>query len=185
MKPTPDAEDILDERRRHQRVQDAVGLHVRRPGEADDSSGRPTVRRANRYDIKGYADVRRDQPDVAAYIDELEERIRQLLLDGEPVGALPTHKVSLSAGGMAFADKRLFEPGETLGVTLTLFSQGDAGPRRVAFDARVVSANDAPEVANGDRPNYRLVFEHMSDADRDALVAHVMTLRDARPDADD
>ena len=179
-----DPDVARDERRRHVRAQDAVGLQLRRPGEhaePDGEVGGTRVRRAHKYDIAGYAAVRREHPEVAAYIDDLEERVRQLLLDAEDVEMTPTHKVSLSAGGLAFADKRLFEPGELLGVTLTLFPSG----RRVASDARVVSANDAPEVASGDRPNYRLVFERMSDVDREALVRHVEGLLEARPDPDD
>ena len=182
MNERPHPEAVREERRSHARVQDAVALHLRRAGESATSVGdaRPRVRRANKYDIEGYAAVRREHPDVADYIDVLEERIRQLLLDGDVVESAPTHKVSLSLGGIAFADPRLFEPGETLGVTLTLFPSG----RRIACDARVVSANDAPEVAVGDRPRYRLAFEHVSEADRAALAEHIAVLSGHRP-ADD
>lgn len=173
------------ERRLHPRVQDAVGLHLRRltempaAGERDAFApeGQRRVRRANKYAIDGYAETRRHHPAIAAYIDELEERIRQLLLDGDPVSRVPTHKVSLSLGGMAFADARLLALDELLGVTLTLFPSG----RRIGCDAQVVSANDAPEIAQGDLPTYRIAFLRMSDADRDALGAHVATLSRARP----
>lgn len=190
MSDAPDPEAGREERRRDIRVHDAVGLHLQRldemsaAGETQQSSEpapRVRTRRANKYSIEGWGNVRREYPQVAAYIDELEERIRQLLLDGDPIERAPTHKVSLSAGGMAFADKRLFEPGEVVGVTLTLFPSG----RRVGTDARIVSANDAPEVANGDRPNYRLLFVRMSDADRHALDKHIAALSGARrPDHD-
>lgn len=173
------------ERRRHLRVQDAVGLHFKRltdmpaAGEpAAPAPQRPTrVRRANKYDIDGYGETRRHYPAIAAYIDELEERIRQLLLDGDPVPSAPTHKVSLSIGGMAFADARLLEIDELIGLTLTLFPSG----RRVGCDAQVVSANDAPEIGQGDLPTYRIAFLRMSDADRDALAAHVKALSSVRP----
>jgi len=200
---TSDVKQVPEERRQDARVHDAVGLHLQRldkaagddvTGRSDrelstasivgslDSAHRTATRRANKYAIEGYGDVRRNHPDVAAYIDALEERIRQLLLDGDPVETAPTHKVSLSAGGIAFADGRLFEPGEIIGVSLTLFPSA----RRVASDARIVSANDAPEVANGDRPNYRLEFVRMSDADRHALTAHIEALSGARrPVADE
>ena len=179
MNERPHPEAVREERRDHARLQDAVALHLRRAGETATPAGDapPRVRRANKYDIDGYAAVRREHPDVADYIDSLEERIRQLLLDGDVVESAPTHKVSLSLGGIAFADSRLFEPGEALGVTLTLFPSG----RRIACDARVVSANDAPEVADGDRPSYRLAFEHISEGDRAALAEHVAALSDRRP----
>jgi len=168
------------ERRDADRVQDAVGLQVQRLHElpaAGEVAAKSTpvgrVRRANKYDINGYADVKRDYPAVALYVEELEERIRQLLLDGASSSESPTHKVSLSASGMAFADDSLMYPGEQIGLTITLFPS----LRRVACDARVVSAGDAPEIANGEKHTYRLNFVRMTDADKQALDLHVQMLR--------
>lgn len=172
------------ERRDHERVQDAVGLQVRRlhelPAAGEVSvSAAPTgkVRRANKYDIPGYADVKRDQPAVAQYVEELEERIRQLLLDGASSAELPTHKVSLSASGMAFADDSLMYPGEQVGLTITLFPS----LRRVACDARVVSAGNAPEIAEGDKHTYRLNFVRITDDDKQAIDQHVRALLRSMP----
>lgn len=134
-----------------------------------------SVRRPNKYEIDGYADVKRNFPAVTDYIAELEERIRQLLLDADQPSQTPTHKVSLSAGGMAFADDVLLQTGEVIGVTLTLFPS----LQRIAGDARVVSANDAPEIAIGDKPTYRIVFVRMTDADRTLLDAHVAQLMES------
>lgn len=167
------------ERRDFERVQDAVGLQVQRlheipaAGEAANKSAPiGKVRRANKYDINGYADVKRDYPAVANYVVELEERIRQLLLDGAIPSETPTHKVSLSASGMAFADDSLMYPGEQVGLTITLFPS----LRRVACDARVISAGDAPEIANGEMHTYRLSFVRITDADKQALDQHVRGL---------
>ncbi|ASJ75150.1 PilZ domain-containing protein [Granulosicoccus antarcticus] len=166
------------ERRQYLRVQDAVGLQVQRladmpaAGQPVPSSARVPVRKRDKYDIKGYAVVRSDYPDVASYIDNLEERIRELLLGGEPASAKPTHKVSLSAGGLRFSDRTLLQPGEMVGITLTLFPSG----RRIGTDAVIMSGNDAPEVARGDEPTYRAQFVRMSDADRDAVDEHVRRL---------
>ena len=200
---------LEDERRGHTRVQDAVGFHLQRGTDNDVAGGQAgttsaasvaaaggsaadgpadtpavtasvvaapaSVRRPNKYDIDGYADVKRNFPAVTDYIAELEERIRQLLLDADQPSQTPTHKVSLSAGGMAFADDVLLQTGEVIGVTLTLFPS----LQRIAGDARVVSANDAPEIALGDKPTYRIVFVRMTDADRTLLDAHVAQLMDS------
>ncbi len=171
-----------EERRRYVRVQDAVGLHVQRltdmpaAGQPVKAPQQPSVRKRDKYDIKGYADVRRDFPAVATYIDDLEERIRQLLLDGDKAPAKPTHKVGLSAGGINFSDKTLMRPGDMIGITLTLFPSG----RRIGTDARILAGNESPEVAKGDEPNYRAVFVRMSDADREAVAQHVNKLLDKR-----
>jgi hypothetical protein len=177
----------VSERRHHVRVQDAVGLHIQRladmpaAGQAAQrpqtiSRGTGTVRRHDKYEIEGYGTVRRDFPAVAAYIDELEERIRELMLNGDARPAKPTHKVSLSAGGIYFSDRLLLHPGEMVSLTLTLFPSG----RHIGTDARVISGNDAPEVARGDEPSYRAVFVRMSDADREALGQHVRHLLEKR-----
>lgn len=176
-----------EERRHHARVQDAVGLHVHRleelpaAGQLSSPPLRATVRKSDKYDIEGYATVRRDHPSVGQYIDDLEERIRQLLLDGDEVSAKPSHKVSLSAGGIDFSDRLLLYPGEMISLTLTLFPSG----RRIASDARIVSANDVPAVSTGDDLNYRAVFLRMSDADRHAIDEHVKKLLGTRPSMDD
>jgi hypothetical protein len=172
----------IPERRHHVRVQDAVGLHVQRltdlpaAGQVTADPVVPSVRKHDKYAIEGYAVVRREYPAVAAYIDDLEERIRELLLDDDVPPMKPSHKVSLSAGGIYFADKVLLHPGEMVGMTLTLFPSG----RRVGTDAQIISANDAPEVARRDEPSYRAVFIRMSDADRQALEEHVSHLLDKR-----
>jgi len=171
------------ERRRFVRVQDAVGLHaqrlVERPaaGQIPVPQERVSVRKNDKYDIEGYADVRRDYPSVAQYIGDLEERIRELLLDGDAALSKPTHKISLSAGGISFADKSLFVPGEVISMTLTLFPTG----RRIGTDGIVVAANDSDEVLKLDAPTYRVEFIRISDSDRRVIENHVDQLLTKRP----
>lgn len=166
------------ERRTHERVQDAVALHIERltdlpaAGQSVPAPVRPSVRKRDKYDIKGYGVVRSDYPEVADYIDALEERIRELLLGGETAPVKPTHKVSLSAGGLRFSDSMLLQPGEMVGLTLTLFPSG----QRIGTDALILSGNDAPEVARSDSPTYRARFVRMSDADRQSVTDHVHRL---------
>lgn len=166
------------DRREFIRVQDAVGLTIQQladmPAAGIAAPALPTqkVRKRDKYDIEGYAVVRRDFPEVASYINALEERIRQLSLDGDSTQDTPTHKVSLSAGGLHFADSILLRPGELIGLTITLFPSG----RRISTDARILDGNEAPEVAKRDEPSYRALFVRMSDADREAIEVHVQRI---------
>lgn len=178
-----------DERRHHVRVQDAIGLHIQQltdlpaAGQPNLPVERTPVRKADKYEIEGYGVVRRDYPAVASYIDDLEERIRELLLNGDSTtsDAKPTHKVSLSAGGLHFSDKRLLHPGEMVGLTLTLFPGG----QRIGTDARIISGNDAPEVARKGEPSYRALFIRMSDTDRRTVDEHVRQLLEKRQSLQD
>ena len=175
---TEDTVTVKAERREYARVQDAVGLSIQRltemsaAGSATPRSLSTKVRKTDKYAIDGYGDVRRNYPAVAAYIGELEERIRQLLLDGDSTQSKPTHKVSLSAGGIHFADTVLLRPGELIGLTITLFPSG----RRVNTDAKILDGNEAPEVAKRDEPSYRALFVRMSDVDRQAIEDHVQQI---------
>ena len=176
--------DATTDRRHHIRVQDAIALQFRKltdmPAAGQEQSRPQTkvgpVRRRAKYEIEGYATVKRDFPAVAGYIDALEERIRELLLGGDVPLEKPTHLVSLSAGGISFSDRVLLRPGEMIGLSLTLFPSG----RRIGADARILSGNDAPEVARSDAPSYRAVFVRISDADRLAIEQHVTRLLDRR-----
>ena len=168
---------ISDERRRYIRVYDAVGLHLQRlfeipaAGQPAMPIPSPRVRKLDKYGIDGYAQVRSDYPAVAEYISELEERIRQLLLNTDEAPTTPTHKVNLSAGGICFSDAQLFHPEELLSLCITLFPTG----RRIVSDARVISANDTDcaGLSGDSRPSYRVEFVRMSDTDRRVLETHV------------
>ncbi|MGQ7843728.1 hypothetical protein ACUNV4_04585 [Granulosicoccus sp. 3-233] len=175
------------ERRSSERVQDAIALHVERltdlpaAGQVVRAPARQSVRKRDKYEIDGYAEVCRDHPEVAAYIDALEERIRELLLGGESAPIRPTHKVSLSAGGIRFQDTLLLQPGEMVGLTMTLFPSG----QRIGTDALILAGNDSPEVARGDSPTYRARFVRMSDADRQTIGDHVQSLLGKRTNLQD
>jgi len=95
----------------------------------------------------------------------------------------PTHKSSLSSVGLAFAHEILMHPGELIALNITLFPAG-GDKRDIKVDARVVSANDAPEIADGDKPTYRVAFESITDDDRDFIEAHVQALSKKRPAID-
>ncbi len=163
------------ERRKSVRANDAVGLCIHRltelpaAGQPPVTGGVSSVRKSDKYSIAGYADVRRDHPAVAQYISDLEERIRELLLDNDEALSKSTHKISLSLGGMRFSDKSLFVPGEVVSLVLTLFPSG----QRIGTDAVIVSANDTDESTCHDRPSYRAEFLRMSDHDRGVIETHI------------
>lgn len=137
-----DAPAVSQERRRAERVQDAVGLQITR---LLDQSGAGELRQS---------------------------------IDREPVSfERPTHKISLSAVGVAFAHDVLMRPGELISIDITLFPSCQT----VQADGRIVSANDTHEIADGDKPTYRVMFESISDVDRDVIAAQVKTLVERRP----
>ena len=171
-----------EERRNFVRAQDAVGLHIQPLTETQTAdplaapSVQKKVRRQDKYEIDGYADVRRDHPAVASYIDELEERIRQLLLNGEESPVIPTHKVSISASGIHFADRVLLQPGDMVGLTITLFPSG----KRIGADAQILSGNNADGIAKHGEPSYRAAFIRISPENRQVIDVHVRQLREKR-----
>lgn len=178
----------MEDRRGHLRVRDAVGLVVRplkslpAAGDSNNRSegstgsakpeARSKVRKNNKYEINGYAEVKSQYPDVADYISALEERIRTLLLQGDSPSENPTHITSLSAGGIAFAEDMLLQVDEPVSMQITLFPT----LHRISCDATIVTVGDAPEIGFGDKHTYRASFTRMSDQDRAFLEAHVKKL---------
>jgi len=130
------------------------------------------VRKQNKYEIAGYAQVKANYPEVANYIAELEERIRTLLLQGDHSPERPSHKVSLSASGLAFADDRIMQTGDTLELNLTLFPQ----LQKINCRGRIVSVGDASEVSEGAKRTYRVEFTDLSADDASSIDKHVKSL---------
>lgn len=167
------------ERREFVRVQDAIGLEfVSVSDESDETEQTSEVkstdtRVANKYDIEGYGDVKHDFPAVADYIATLEERIRHLRLGQEETPAVPTHRVSLSVSGIAFADKRVLQPGTVLKMTLTLFPSGNI----VECSGTVLNVGVESELASGDLHTYRISFNDLGRENAAIIHEHVRELR--------
>jgi len=171
----------FEERRANPRVRDAIGLVIT-VLETDAATSvaqsstpvpdRARVRKQNKYELAGYAEVKANFPEVANYIAALEERIRTLLLQGDHSAERPSHKVSLSAGGLAFADNRIMQTGDTLELSLTLFPQ----LYRIKCRARIIAVGDAAEVGEGAERTYRVEFTDISAADAEEISAHVKSL---------
>lgn len=170
---------VVEERRSFPRVKDAIGLEFRVitekpiPGEPVEFERRAKVRVANKYDIEGYAEIKRSYPAVADYIDRLEERIRQLLLNGGQTAEQPTHTVSLSACGIAFADDRLLLKGQLIRMQLTLFPD----VTRITCDGILIDVEDGEELQSGSQHFYRVRFDGLASDTRAKIEAHVNTVR--------
>lgn len=169
-------QSVSPERREYARVMDAIGLEFRSRSvdadEADDGLPASLDGVIDHYELEGYASVKRDFPEITDYIDLLEERIRQLQLGGNILVESPTHKVSISASGVAFADDRLLEPGDIVPLRLTLFPE----LFRISCDGTVVSVGDISELANDNQHSYRIVFNNIAASDIELIDQHVRTL---------
>jgi len=141
---------IVNERRRADRVQEAIGIQISRL---------------------------QDQPAAGDATAPAASPTDPVALDA------PTHKSSLSSVGLAFAHEILMHPGELIALNITLFPSGRE-KRDIKVDARVVSANDAPEIADGDKPTYRIAFESIAEEDREFIETHVQALSKKRPAID-
>jgi len=164
----------MRDRRKTLRVMDAIGLEIQHDMSGSDKPSPKSSpgRVQNHYDLAGYAEVKRQYPAITEYIDTLEERIRQLRLDGRELPEAPTHKVILSAGGVAFAEDRLFQPGDIVTLHITLFPK----LQHVVCEGAVVSIGDITEVVHDNQHSYRVSFTSISDADARVIDRHVHSL---------
>ncbi len=174
------------ERRGRDRATDAVGLIVTKvnprlqPESAESSSPdqypssfyNNPVKQLDKYDLAGYSDVKARYPEVAEYISSLEEALRVASVARQMPQTRPTHKVSLSASGLAFADNRLYKVTSNLRLSIQLF------PINVQINClgRIISVNDAPEVGEGDKHTYRVIFTEIAENDRALIDQHVQTI---------
>lgn len=177
-----------DERRRYYRIDDDVALRYQIIPEA-------TLPDALSHFDSGYADkwtlasefaytttqmkqtlekVRRETPEVAKYLEELNEKvdtlIRLLATSDSNIPNCPTERVSLSASGLAFDSQAQIPAGSTLEIKLLIF------PSFVCFLslARVVRCSREDD-KNREFP-YRIAvdFTHIREEAREMLIKHVL-----------
>lgn len=166
-----------EERRGYVRILDAVGLDIRRlePGEVADvgHSGEETV-----VDISGWQPfaaidaLRSGFPSAAEHIEKLESLLRKEN-DVSQVSNLaseaPTHKVSLSGSGIAFAHNLVLQPGDRIVLGLTLF------PSREFIEvlAMVISVGGSTGPVSGGKYAARAMFSDIDVSAREKIVEHI------------
>ncbi len=168
-----------DERRDYFRVLDAVGMDVYKlePGESlaslaeraelalsDQSLGDKSV-------FAGLSHLRKSNPEAAAYIESLEQRIDSFSqsADIQKIATRPTHKVSLSGSGIAFAHDKLLQPGDRVGLGITFFPSG----KFLNVIATVVSVGNTNGSVSGGKYAARAVFSNIDAKSRTIILEHI------------
>ena len=85
----------------------------------------------------------------------------------------PTHKVSLSGSGIAFAHNKFLQPGDRVRLTLTLYPSAQT----MELDAMIVSVGDASGPVSGGEYAARAVFSEISDTKRQKILSHIDYVR--------
>ncbi len=167
-----------EERRGYARIIDAVGLDIRRlePGESVAiKAGKDDVVAMPPGEWQPYADIdalRSNDSDAADHIELLES----LLLKESRARAssslaceAPTHKVSLSGSGIAFAHNLLLQPGDNLVLGLTFFPSLEY----VKVLAMVISVGGSSSPVFGGKHAARAMFTDIDAEVREQIVQHI------------
>ena len=189
-------DDKADDRRRYFRIDDDVSLRVRevKPGELDAAVSRMQLGLPDRIGLAStfsssshqmrhtLEKFRREQPDLASYLEELNDKldllIQLLAVHENDMPDQPTHHVQLSASGIAFRSDEGLAVGTLLEITLLLFPSFTC----MRMFGTVVNCQPAPEGA-GDQIG--VDFSHIRESDRELIIRHVVQrqstlLREAR-----
>lgn len=119
--------------------------------------------------------VRSSQPDLARYLQMLDEKLNQLaqlmVMEEGKVDQAPIRAVNLSAGGLAFYTDENLTRDSLIELRLVLHPEMTG----ILAVGKVVQCDTAdPETASAGR--YRLAIEimHMRESDRDLMVKHIL-----------
>lgn len=165
------------ERRGYHRVLDAVALDIRRlePGEVADlgQSGEETIVDTSGWQpFAGIDALRSSFPSAATHIEKLESLLRKAQDVSHPsslASDAPTHKVSLSGSGIAFAHDLVLQPGDRLVLGLTLFPSREF----VQVPAMVISVGGAAGPVSGGKYAARAMFSDIDASAREKIVQHI------------
>jgi hypothetical protein len=180
-----------DERRRFFRIEDSVHMSLRavRREELDQSlqglegggaSGSfSLMTRLNMVNQQVSASLRRIEsrdPDVADYLKALDRKLdilaKAFLAEEVDITDKPARAVNLSAGGMAVHSRDSFEADTVVEIKMLLLpSYSGVLTYGTVVDCRPLQGDDY----DADYPYLlRIDFSFMRDADRDALIRHVL-----------
>ena len=85
----------------------------------------------------------------------------------------PTHKVSLSGSGIAFAHNQLLQPGDRVNLQLTLYP----AETELELSAMIVSVGHASGPVSGGEYAARAVFSDIESAMRKQILDHINYVR--------
>lgn len=171
-------------RRRYFRVQDRIGLEVRRIADEEDIqdlfedqatlSLHQELRRIDlelRQQLASLADRDRNLAYLLkTFNHKLDTLARIMAFEQKPLQPEQWHKVTLSEGGVAFSGAGFVgTPGESLAVRLTLLPE----LQRVLVRAEVIEDSNG---ADGDT-QVHLAFSGLSNSDRQTIARHVLRVQ--------
>jgi hypothetical protein len=118
--------------------------------------------------------IEQRDPDIADYLKALDEKVNLLAKsfiaeESELIGQ-PTNAVNISAGGIALDSTEPLEEGTRLEIKLLLLPSFTGV---VAF-GEVVGVASSSERSSDYPHRLRINFTHIRDADRDALIRHIL-----------
>ena len=169
------SDNEFSERRGSARVIDAVALDVRLYGQSASEHDVPAAGAPARF--AGFEALKASNPEAVKYILSLESQLGLLQRnsDGVPHCEFPTHKVSLSSSGIAFAHDKLLQPGDRIVIDLVLFP----AQKSLSIEATVVSVGGSVEAGKGMRGGKyaaRAIFNSLGDDDRVTLDQHIQSI---------
>ncbi len=185
-----DKQALDDERRRFFRIDDSVHLTLRKvPGDELETRVESLGRNMNSsfslmtglsaIGQQVAASLRRIElkdPDVADYLKAIDRKLeligRAFLAEEVDIADQPARAVNLRGGGMAVHSRDIMEEGTVLEIKLLLLPSYTG----IITYGTLVGCRPLPEdEADPDYPYLlRIDFSFMRDADRDALIRHVL-----------
>jgi len=119
--------------------------------------------------------LRQRSEDLAMCVSAIDEKLEMLaevlFRNSHDVEELPSHEVSLSAGGISFHVQKPVEPGSILQLRMLLLPSGIG----IEAYARVVYCRRAKEYEVGQFPyKVGVEFQHMREEDSDLIIRHVL-----------